>query len=307
MLNLVANTSTEKRIFKALEAFASDKGLRIVKIQFQKVRDFDIQNDSPSIEVFTDTSLPWSARAKLLDKVKETSLEVKRDLLVRLREEDKTNLQRLANLHSTQKADDLMAILEETLSYSSSESAFVEIYHQYFQLLYNYGRQINSDPESCKDVIQDLFIKLRKNRSKLPQVNSIKAFLLKSYRNKLYSEFKKKQRIETITYSNEAHNFLVSPSYETLLIDRQITKEQLERIKSAISTLSQRQREALHFFYYNNLSYEEIGEVMNFSSVKAARNLVYRALKEVKGKRNIEIMLAFSSLPYFSKVYWFPS
>ncbi len=167
-----------------------------------------------------------------------------------------------------------------------NESAFVEIYHQYFQLLYNYGRQINSDPESCKDVIQDLFIKLRKNRSKLPQVNSIKAFLLKSYRNKLYSEFKKKQRIETITYSNEAHNFLVSPSYETLLIDRQITKEQLERIKSAISTLSQRQREALHFFYYNNLSYEEIGEVMNFSSVKAARNLVYRALKEVKEKIN---------------------
>ena len=42
MLNLVANTSTEKKIFKALEAFALDKGLRIVKIQFRKAKDLKL-------------------------------------------------------------------------------------------------------------------------------------------------------------------------------------------------------------------------------------------------------------------------
>ena len=42
MLNLVANTSTEKKIFKALEAFALDKGLRIVKIQFIKAKDLKL-------------------------------------------------------------------------------------------------------------------------------------------------------------------------------------------------------------------------------------------------------------------------
>ena len=38
----------------------------------------------------------------------------------------------------------------------------------------------------------------------------------------------------------------------------------------------------MHFFFYNQLSYEEISEIMNFGSVKAARNLIYRALKEIK-------------------------
>ena len=42
MLNLVANTKTEKKIFKALEACALDKGLRIVKIQFCKYKELKL-------------------------------------------------------------------------------------------------------------------------------------------------------------------------------------------------------------------------------------------------------------------------
>ena len=42
LLNLVANTSTEKKIFKALEAFVLDKGLRIVKILFRKGKELKL-------------------------------------------------------------------------------------------------------------------------------------------------------------------------------------------------------------------------------------------------------------------------
>ena len=42
MLNLVANTTTEKKIFKALESFALDKGLRIVKIQLRKGKELKL-------------------------------------------------------------------------------------------------------------------------------------------------------------------------------------------------------------------------------------------------------------------------
>ncbi len=42
MLNLVANTRTEKEIFKALESFTLDKGLRIVKIQFRKGKELKL-------------------------------------------------------------------------------------------------------------------------------------------------------------------------------------------------------------------------------------------------------------------------
>ncbi len=42
MLNLIANTSTEKKIYNVLSSFALDKGLRIIKVQLQKVKDFKL-------------------------------------------------------------------------------------------------------------------------------------------------------------------------------------------------------------------------------------------------------------------------
>ena len=42
LLNLIANTSTEKKIYKVLEPFIIDKGLRIVKIQFRKSKELTL-------------------------------------------------------------------------------------------------------------------------------------------------------------------------------------------------------------------------------------------------------------------------
>ena len=42
MLNLIANTSIEKKIYKALETFVLDRKLRIVKIRFQKAKEFKL-------------------------------------------------------------------------------------------------------------------------------------------------------------------------------------------------------------------------------------------------------------------------
>ena len=42
MLNLIANTSTEKKIYKVLKPLISDKGLRIVKIKFHKGKELKL-------------------------------------------------------------------------------------------------------------------------------------------------------------------------------------------------------------------------------------------------------------------------
>ena len=42
MLNLIANTSIEKQIYKVLEPFVLDKGLKIVKIKFQKGKELKL-------------------------------------------------------------------------------------------------------------------------------------------------------------------------------------------------------------------------------------------------------------------------
>src|SRR5690554_3471609 len=62
------------------------------------------------------------------------------------------------------------------------ESAFVEIYKLFGNQLYNYGCQFSADKELVKDCLQDFFIYLRKNRGKFSHTDSIKFYLMKSFK-----------------------------------------------------------------------------------------------------------------------------
>jgi len=163
-----------------------------------------------------------------------------------------------------------------------SEAAFIEIYNQYFQVLYDYSFRLTSNRPLCKDCIQELFYKLRKNRSALPSVQSPKAFLIKSIRNQLLNEIKKSKRSASLNEASVNQPFLVTPSHETVIIARQFSQSQLRRISWAIAKLTAHQREAIHFFFYEELGYAEIADIMGMTSTRAARNLIYRSLKAVR-------------------------
>ncbi len=49
----------------------------------------------------------------------------------------------------------------------------------------------------------------------------------------------------------------------------------------ALGRLSNRQREIIYLKYYQNLSYEEVSEIMNIN-YQVARNLLYQAIKSLK-------------------------
>lgn len=163
-----------------------------------------------------------------------------------------------------------------------SESAFISIYKQNFQILYNYGCQLTGDTALIKDCIQDVFIALRRSRTRLAQVSSIKAYLLKSIRRKILKEIKRSSVRNQHSIDEPALNFEVIPSTENLMVERQFQDDQLMRINEGLNRLSKRQREAIYYYYYNDLSYREIKEIMSFSSIEAARNLIYRALSSLK-------------------------
>ena len=163
-----------------------------------------------------------------------------------------------------------------------SEAAFVNIYNHYFQMLYNLGRQFSSDQELLMDTLQETFISLRSKRHKLHKVVSIKAFLIKCYRNKIITEQKKQKKRLCIDSSVDSFDFFITPSHESVLINRQFKQDQIQLIQECLNNLTRRQREAIYYFYYNGLSYAQIKDVMGFASVRAARNLIYRSLSELK-------------------------
>ena len=161
------------------------------------------------------------------------------------------------------------------------EQAFNFLYKKYVQQLFKYGCEFANNREFVKDRVQELFIYLRRRRAKLGNAPSIKAYLFKSLRRDILRELHRenKYRSQPFDYNK---NFEISLSHETKLINEQLIREKKEHLNKALAKLSTRQREAIILFYYENLSYREVAEVMEIKMVKSARKLIYRAIETLR-------------------------
>ena len=163
-----------------------------------------------------------------------------------------------------------------------NESAFTYIYQQYFKKLYRYSSQFIQDTELIKDCIQDLFIELRKNRKNLSDTTSIKLYLFKSIKRKVIAASKRLLINSNNYYKYIGYDFKVVLSTEHLMINRQLEEEKRLQLNQALKKISRRQGEAIYYYFYENMTYPQVMEMMALKSVKSARNLVYKALKILK-------------------------
>jgi len=160
-----------------------------------------------------------------------------------------------------------------------SETAFIKIYEQHFEQLFNYGYRLSGQSQLTEDCIQDVFIKIRLKRAGLGDTNCIKFYLMKCLKRKLVREMGKSKK----TIACLGHEpFFIIYSHEQVLIDQQIHEEQAQQLNQALEKLSGRKKEALYYFYFEGLPYHQISELMGLSHVKSARNLVYQAIATLK-------------------------
>jgi RNA polymerase sigma-70 factor (ECF subfamily) len=157
------------------------------------------------------------------------------------------------------------------------KDAFAALFRQHYETLFRYGSRMTADTELLEDSIQELFIELWQAKSGAP-VLSVKAYLLKSLKYKLLKVFRQKGRIQQLSVDDDVS---FEWSHENLLIARQENQEKTARVLDALSRLSNRQKEIIYLKYYQNLSYEEVSEIMNIN-YQVARNLLYQAIKSLK-------------------------
>ena len=175
---------------------------------------------------------------------------------------------------------------------NGNRESLIHIYKIYFPILFNYGYQFVKDREFIKDEIQELFIELYRHRKRLNANDNIKYYLYRSLRRRLAKSSKAKFIFEEIT--DRENFFAVTLSADSELIQDEDEKQKKEDLQRAINLLPKRQKEAIYYHFYQNLTYQEIASIMGMSKVKSARTLVYRALKLLKNK-----LIGFSLLLFF--------
>lgn len=155
--------------------------------------------------------------------------------------------------------------------------AFAALFREHYGTLYKFGNKFTTNTELLEDCIQELFVELWQAKSQAP-VFSVKAYLLKSLKYKLLKAFRKNGKILPIHDNGDLPFEL---SHETFLISQQENQVKKEMVIEALGRLTHRQKEIIYLKYYQNLSYEEVSEIMNIN-YQVARNLLYQAIKSLK-------------------------
>lgn len=160
------------------------------------------------------------------------------------------------------------------------KQAFAALFRTYYKPLVQYGRRINPDMEVVEDCIQELFLELWQSRERIASPESVKGYLFKVLKTKLFRVYAHSQQFTDI---GEGAENLQEFSYETLLVAEQDNSETKQKLEDALLGLSKRQREAIYLKFYNRLSYEEMSEVMGVS-YQTVRNLVHQSIKALRSQ-----------------------
>ena len=174
-----------------------------------------------------------------------------------------------------------------SLFLKGNEHAFHFIYQTNFDRLYNYGCQFTSDHMLVEDAIQEVFIDLHKRARFLSATDKILPYLFTAFRRKIIRMIERSRKHQT---SEVDESFAFELSMEDEMIEKNLNESTMLRLKSSLEDLSPRYREIIYHFYYENLSYNEIQEILAFENIKSVRNLLYKALKALR-KHVVVIMI----------------
>jgi RNA polymerase sigma factor (sigma-70 family) len=160
--------------------------------------------------------------------------------------------------------------------------AFSKLYERYFPMLFRYALRFTTDRSIVKDLLQDLFTSLFLKCRELPVVHNLRSYLLVATRRKVIKKLQQNAKNSTELIQEQEYDFHLELSAENTLINKQSWEQQRYTLQQILSLLTRRQKEAIYLRFYEEMSYDEIAEVMSMKEVKYARTLVYRALTEMK-------------------------
>lgn len=156
------------------------------------------------------------------------------------------------------------------------DQALSLIYSRLIQRLYNYGRQFTSDKALVKDCIHDIFCQLIDQRDRLGPVNSVRAYLYTCLRRKLVETIRKQQKWTEEMPGEEG--FYVSVDSNSYFIDSHLSLDHKKLLEQHCNELPARQREIIMMRFFEDMSYEEIAQILGLANAKTVRTMMYRGL-----------------------------
>ena len=187
---------------------------------------------------------------------------------------------------------------------SGDSDALLYIYNKYSDEMFRYGFKLIGSTDIVEDAIQNVFINIYRLRNNLSQPSSLKAYLLGALKNEILMNCKQSQKRSEITEDCDIsemagrYDFNLDLDPESLIIASENHQIKLDLLQSAINRLPERQKEAVYLRYYNNLSGQEIAEIMNINH-QSVRSTLAKALNNLREELGVSEEILISMLIYF--------
>jgi len=144
------------------------------------------------------------------------------------------------------------------------------------------AKMLGDDVDS-EDIAQQVFIRVWKSAARYQPTAKFTTWLFKIARNLVFNELRRRKRhpVTPLQHEEEEHFFQPADSGgmtpDASLLDSELN----DAIQMAIDALPETQRLAIILRRYEEMPYEEIGEILNLS-VPAVKSVLFRARAELR-------------------------
>lgn len=184
-------------------------------------------------------------------------------------------------MRTEQKSDEeLMAQYQ-----NDDMNAFNLLYLRYEKEIYNYFLRRFNNSERSDELFQETFLKLHRYRDRFDPSLSFRVWIFTIASNIAKNEFKRIARERKVFDSRETNYEITEDSRIESPEDSLEKKELADKIKKALQSLPESQREVIILSKYQEFSYAQIAKITN-SSVGAVKQKAHRGFASLREKLN---------------------
>lgn len=167
--------------------------------------------------------------------------------------------------------DELVIAIQQE---NTKEQAFKTLVNTYQKSLYYHIRRMVNNHDDANDILQNVFIKIYKNIAQFKGDSNLFTWIFRIASN------------ETITFinKNKKHQIVdidASQISSSTTVDTDNTQQIEQKLAMALQTLPDKQKQVFVMRYYDEMTYEQMSEVLE-TSVGALKASYHHAVKKIE-------------------------
>ena len=178
-------------------------------------------------------------------------------------------------MKKNERIDDRIYVIQAQLG---DDDAFMKLVDHYSARLLYYIRRLLEDADRSDDVLQEVWLTVYKKINTVRDASAFSVWLYRTARNRAIRLLRDESRYVLVGQHDETA--LIDDNRENWLFD------DINKLHRVLTTLSPEQKEAIVLRFFEEMSYQQISEIVG-CSIGTVRSRIHYAKQELRKKMEV--------------------